>query len=182
MFLTDNIAAQVGTFALVPQIVDNVRVPVIAAGGIGDARGIAAAFGLGACGVQVGTAYLHCPEAKIAAPHRAAMQAARDDATAITNLMTGRPARGFMNRVMREVGPISDVVPEFPLAAGALSPLRAKGATAGAGAVLPAWAGQTAAPRRERGGRELTKGRWVPAPGDVPRRGSRSSKLVHTKK
>jgi len=158
MFLTDNIAAQIGTFALVPQIVDNVRVPVIAAGGIGDARGIAAAFALGACGVQIGTAYLHCPEAKIAAPHRAAMQSAGDDATAITNLMTGRPARGFINRIMREVGPISDVVPEFPLAAGALAPLRTKAEAAGSGAFSPMWSGQAAALGREMGAAELTKG------------------------
>src|SRR6266478_3899941 len=146
MFLTDNIAAQIGTFALVPQIVDNVKVP-----------GIAAAFALGACGVQIGTAYLHCPEAKIAAPHRAAMQSARDDATAITNLMTGRPARGFINRVMREVGPVSDVVPEFPLAAGALAPLRAKAEAAGSGAFSPMWSGQAAALGREMAAAELTK-------------------------
>ena len=91
MFLTDDIAAQVGTFALVPQIVDVVKVPVIAAGGIGDARGISAAFALGASGVQIGTGYLHCPEAKISAPYRAALKSAHDDGTAITNLMTGRP-------------------------------------------------------------------------------------------
>jgi nitronate monooxygenase len=157
MFLTDNIAAQVGTFALVPQIVDNVKVPVIAAGGIGDARGIAAAFALGACGVQIGTAYLYCPEAKIASPHRAAIQSAADDATAITNLMTGRPARGFMNRIMRDVGPISDVAPEFPLAAGALAPLRAKAEAAGSGAFSPMWSGQAAALGREMGAAELTK-------------------------
>jgi nitronate monooxygenase len=157
MFLTDNIAAQVGTFALIPQIVDNVKVPVIAAGGIGDARGIAAAFALGACGVQVGTAYLYCPEAKIAAPHRAAMQAARDDATALTNVMSGRPARAFINRIMREVGPISDVVPEFPLAAGALAPLRAKAEAAGSGAFSPMLSGQAAALGREMGAAELTK-------------------------
>jgi nitronate monooxygenase len=157
MFLTDNIAVQVGTFALVPQIADNVKVPVIAAGGIGDARGIAAAFALGACGVQVGTAYLYCPEAKIAAPHRAAMQAARDDATALTNVMSGRPARAFINRIMREVGPISDVVPEFPLAAGALAPLRAKAEAAGSGAFSPMLSGQAAALGREMGAAELTK-------------------------
>jgi nitronate monooxygenase len=157
MFLTDNIAAQVGTFALIPQIVDNVKVPVIAAGGIGDARGIAAAFALGACGVQVGTAYLYCPEAKIAAPHRAAMHAARDDATALTNVMSGRPARAFINRIMREVGPINDVVPEFPLAAGALAPLRAKAEAAGSGAFSPMLSGQAAALGREMGAAELTK-------------------------
>jgi len=157
MFLTDDIAAQVGTFALVPQIVDNVKVPVIAAGGIGDARGIAAAFALGACGVQIGTAYLHCPEAKISAPHRAAMQSARDDATALTNLMTGRPARGFINRIMREAGPINDVAPEFPLAAGALAPLRAKAESAGSGDFSPMWSGQAAALGRDIAAGELTK-------------------------
>src|SRR5882757_8090831 len=116
MFLTDDLASQVGTFALVPQVVDAVKVPVIAAGGIADARGIVAAFALGAAGVQLGTAYLHCPESKITPLHRAALRAARDDATAVTNLHTGRPARGLVNRLMREVGPISDVAPEFPLA------------------------------------------------------------------
>ena len=109
-----------------PQVVDAVKVPVIAAGGIADARGIAAAFALGAAGVQIGTAYLHCPESKISAPHRAALRSARDDGTAVTNLMTGRPARGIVNRVMREIGPVNEVAPEFPLAAGALAPLRAK--------------------------------------------------------
>ena len=107
IFLTDDIAAQAGTFALVPQVVDAVKVPVIAAGAITDARGIAAAFALGAAGVQIGTAYLWCPEAKISAPHRAALESARDDGTALTNLMTGRPARGIVNRVMREIGPMS---------------------------------------------------------------------------
>lgn len=157
MFLTDDIAAQVGTFALVPQIVDVVKVPVIAAGGIGDARGIAAAFALGAAGVQIGTGYLHCPEAKISAPHRAALKSAHDDGTAITNLMTGRPARGVFNRIMREMGPVSDVAPEFPLAAGALAPLRAKAEALGSGDFSPLWCGQAAALGREMPARELTK-------------------------
>ncbi len=157
MFLTDNIAAQVGTFALVPQIADSVTVPVIAAGGIGDGRGIAAAFALGASGVQIGTAYLHCSEAKIAAPHRAALRSARDDVTTITNLMTGRPARGIINRVIREIGPISDVAPEFPLAAGALAPLRARAEAAGSGDFSPMWSGQAAALGREMAAGELTK-------------------------
>jgi nitronate monooxygenase len=157
MFLADNVVAQVGTFALIPQIADNVKVPVIAAGGIGDARGIAAAFALGASGVQIGTAYLHCPEAKISAPHRAALQSARDDATAITNLMTGRPARGIINRIMREVGPISDVAPEFPLAAGALAPLRMKAEAAGCGDFSPMWSGQAVALGGEIAAGALTK-------------------------
>ena len=106
-----------GTFALVPQVVDAVRVPVFAAGGIGDARGISAAFALGAAGAYIGSAYLHCPEAKISAPHRVALKTAQADDTAITNLMTGRPARGIINRIMREIGPINAIAPEFPLAA-----------------------------------------------------------------
>src|SRR5215470_7285381 len=115
MFLSDDLSAQVGTFTLVPQVVDAVKVPVIAAGGITDARGIAAAFALGAAAVQIGTAFLFTPEAKISAPYRAALRDARDDGTAVTNLMTGRPARGLVNRVMREIGP--EIAPAFPLAA-----------------------------------------------------------------
>jgi nitronate monooxygenase len=157
IFLGDDIATQAGTFALVPQIVDAVKVPVIAAGAITDARGIAAAFALGAAGVQIGTAYLWCPEAKISAPHRAALKSARDDGTALTNLMTGRPARGFINRLMREIGPISDVAPEFPLAAGALAPLRAKAEAQGSGDFSPMWAGQAAALGRAMPAGQLTK-------------------------
>src|SRR5471030_2987303 len=127
MFLSDDLSSQVGTFALVPQVVDAVSVPVIAAGGIGDARGIAAAFMLGASAVQLGTAYLFTPEAKVSASHHKALRTARDSETAVTNLFTGRPARGIMNRAMRELGPISDMAPAFPLAGGALLPLRAKG-------------------------------------------------------
>src|SRR3954452_2284769 len=157
MFLTDDIAAQVGTFALVPQVVDAVKVPVIAAGGISDARGIAAAFALGAAGVQIGTAYLHCPESKISLPHRVALSNARDDGTALTNLMTGRPARGLINRVMRDIGPISDVAPAFPLAAGALAPLRAKAEAQGSGDFSPLWSGQAAALGRAEPAGEVTR-------------------------
>src|SRR3984893_14222276 len=121
MFLTDNIAEQPGIFALVPQVVDAVKVPVIAAGGIGDGRGIAAAFALGASGVQIGTAYLRCPESKVSAAARGALAQARDDAT----VMTGGPARAVATGVMREVGPISPHAPEFPHAATALGPLKA---------------------------------------------------------
>jgi nitronate monooxygenase len=157
IFLTDDLGAQVGSFALIPQIVDAVRVPVIAAGAVADARGIAAALALGAAGVQIGTAYLWCPEARISAPHRAALSSATDDGTAVTNLMTGRPARGFVNRVMREMGPISDVAPEFPLAAGALAPLRAKAEAQGSGDFSPMWAGQAASLGRAMPAGELTR-------------------------
>lgn len=157
IFLSDDIATQPGTFALVPQIADAVKVPVIATGAVTDGRGIAAAFALGAVGVQVGTAYLWCPEAKISAPHRAALKSARDDATALTNLMTGRPARGIINRLMREIGPMSEVAPEFPLAAGALAPLRAKAEAQGSGDFSPMWAGQAASLGRAMPAGELTK-------------------------
>ena len=157
IFLNDNLAGQVGSFALIPQIADAVKVPVIAAGAIGDARGIAAAFLLGASGVQIGSAYLHCPESKISAPHRAALRSVADDGTVVTNLMTGRPARGIVNRVMREIGPINPIAPEFPLAAGALAPLRAKAEAAGSGDFSPMWSGQAAALGRVSPARDLTR-------------------------
>ncbi|MCC6948282.1 MAG: nitronate monooxygenase [Bradyrhizobiaceae bacterium] len=142
MFLTDNLAAQPGTMALVPQVVDAVKVPVIAAGGIADARGIAAAFALGAAGVQIGTAFLHTPEAKISPMHRKALAEARDDETVLTNVMSGRPSRSILNRLLREVGPISDIAPEFPLASPAVAPLRAAAEKQGSGDFSPLWSGQ----------------------------------------
>ena len=131
MFLTDKVATQVGTFALVPQVADAVKVPVIAAGGVADGRGIAAAFALGAAGVQIGTAYLFTPESLITDLHRKALHTAPADGTALTNVFTGRPARGIMNRLMQEVGPISDTAPAFPTAGSALAPLKAKAEAAG---------------------------------------------------
>ena len=157
MFLTQDVAAQVGTFALVPQVVDAVRVPVIAAGAVADARGIVAALVLGAAGVQIGTAYLHCPEATITAPHKAVLAQGREDATALTNVFTGRPARGFLNRAMREIGPLSDAAPEFPLAANAMAPLRAKAEAAGSGDFGPLWSGQAARLGRAMPAGDLTR-------------------------
>lgn len=142
MFLTDDLTTQVGTFALLPQIVAAVRVPVIAAGGIGDARGVAAAFALGAAGVQLGSAFLLCPESTITPLHRAALQ--RDEArhTALTNLFTGRPARGIVNRIMREIGPMSAAAPAFPLATSAIAPLRSHGERNDSSDFSPLWCGQ----------------------------------------
>ena len=157
MFLTTELTSQVGTFALVPQVVDAVSVPVIAAGGIADGRGIAAALVLGASAVQIGTAYLFCPEAKMSEPYRAALESARDDATALTNVMTGRPARGLFNRLMREVGPLSQVAPNFPLAAAAIAPLRAKAESQGSGDFSPLWSGQAARLGRSMGAGQLTR-------------------------
>ncbi|HEU0084159.1 MAG TPA: nitronate monooxygenase family protein [Bradyrhizobium sp.] len=157
MFLTENIAGQPGAFALVPQVVDAVRVPVIAAGGIADGRGIAAAFALGAAGVQIGTAYLHCPESRIIPAHRAALAGAHDDATVITNVMTGRPARGVVNRLMEEVGPISPDAPAFPHAATALGPLKAAAEKRGKVDFTNLWAGQAVGLRRDLPAAELTR-------------------------
>jgi nitronate monooxygenase len=157
MFLTENIAEQPGTFALVPQVVDAVRVPVIAAGGIADGRGIAAAFALGAAGVQIGSAYLRCPESKVTGPARTALAQARDDSTVITNVMTGRPARGVANRVMREVGPISPDAPAFPYAATGLAPLKAASEKLGKLDFTNLWAGQAVRLGREMPAAELTR-------------------------
>ncbi len=157
MFLTDNIAEQPGTFALVPQVVDAVRVPVIAAGGIADGRGIAAAFALGASGVQIGTAYLRCPESKVIPAARVVLAQARDDSTVITNVMTGRPARGVANRLMREVGPISPDAPAFPHAATALGPLKAAAEKLGKVDFTNVWAGQAVGMGREMPAADLTR-------------------------
>jgi len=157
MFLTENIAEQPGTFALVPQVVDAVKVPVIAAGGIADGRGIAAAFALGASGVQIGTAYLRCPESKLTAPARAALAQAHDDSTVITNVMTGRPARGVANRAMREVGPISADAPAFPHAATALAPLKAAAEKLGKVDFTNLWAGQAVRMGHDMPATELTR-------------------------
>jgi nitronate monooxygenase len=157
MFLTENITQQPGTFALVPQVVDAVKVPVIAAGGIADGRGIAAAFALGASGVQIGTAYLRCPESTVIAPARVALAQAHDDSTVITNVMTGRPARGVANRVMREVGPISPDAPAFPHAATSLGPLKAVAEKLGKVDFTNLWAGQAVRLGREMPAAELTR-------------------------
>jgi len=157
MFLSDDIATQVGTFSLVPQVADAAKVPVIAAGGISDARGIVAAFALGAGAVQVGTAYLFTPEARVAPLHRAALRGEHVEDTALTNIFTGRPARGIVNRVMREVGPMTGEAPAFPLAGGALAPLRAASEKAGSSDFMSLWAGQSARLCREMPAGELTR-------------------------
>jgi nitronate monooxygenase len=158
MFLTEDLTTQVGTMALVPQIARAVRVPVIATGGIADANGVAAALALGAAAVQVGTAYLLCPEATTSAVHRAALKSDAARHTAFTNVFTGRPARGIVNRLMREIGPTSSVAPAFPLAAAAIAPLRAKAEARGIGDFSPLWAGQNASGCREVPAAELTRG------------------------
>ena len=157
MFLTDDVDSQPGTMALVPMVADAVDVPVIAAGGIADGRGIAAALALGAAGVQIGTAYLRAAESTISAAHRAALAHARDDATVLTNVFTGRPARGLANRVVREIGPMAPDAPAFPTAGGAMASIRAAAEAAGSSEFSPMWAGQAAGLSRPGGAAELTR-------------------------
>ena len=157
MFLTDDVSTQVSTFALVPQVVRAVKVPVVAAGGIADANGVAAALALGAQGVQIGTAYLCCPEATTSAIHRTALKSEAARHTALTNVFTGRPARGIVNRVMREMGAMREDAPRFPLATSALAPLRAAAEAKGSGDFSPLWSGQNASGCAEIPAAELTR-------------------------
>ena len=157
IFLSEDLSTQVPTFALVPQVVKAVRVPVIATGGIADAAGVAAAMRLGAAGVQVGTSYMLCDEAFTSAPHRRALQVEGARHTALTTLFTGRPARGIMNRLMRELGPLSPAAPPFPTATAALAPLRARAEAAGSSDFSPLWSGQNPTGCKPIGAAALTR-------------------------
>ena len=157
MFLSEDLTTQMGTLALVPQIVKSVHVPVIAAGGIADAAAVAAAMELGAAGVQIGTAYMLCPEATTNAVHRAALAGEASRHTALTNVFTGRPARGIVNRIVREIGPMSSAAPRFPLATAAVLPLRAAAEARGSGDFSPLWSGQNATGCREVPAADLTR-------------------------
>ncbi len=156
MFMSQDLTSQVGTFALIQQIVQAVAVPVIAAGGIANAKGVTAIKALGAVGAQIGTAYLLCPEATTSEIHRAALKSESAHHTAVTNLFTGRPARGIVNRIIKELGPINPTAPQFPLAAAAMAPLRAKAEADGSGEFSSLWCGQNATGCKEIPAAELT--------------------------
>src|SRR5262249_7646970 len=155
MFLESDPATQTGLFALLPQVADRVRVPVIAAGGIADGRGIAAAFTLGASAVQIGTAYLFCPEANISPLYRKELEETRDSGTPLPNLFGGRPARGIVTGYMREGGFLSAAAVAFPHAATLVAPLRAASEKAGSVDYLQIWAGQAAALAKPMGAEAL---------------------------
>ena len=157
IFLSDDLTTQMGTFSLLPQIVQAVKVPVIAAGGIATAQGISAALALGAIAAQIGTAYLLCPETKTSLVHRSALKSPSAQHTALTNLFSGRPARSIVNRVIKEIGPISNRAPEFPLATTAITALRSKAEANGSGDFSPLWCGQNATGCQEISATELTK-------------------------
>jgi nitronate monooxygenase len=157
MFLTTDINSQIGTFALLPQVIAAVKVPVIAAGGIATAQGVKAALALGASAVQVGTSYLLCPEATTSTVHRTALMAKEAQLTALTNVFTGRPARGIVNRLMRELGPMSPMAPEFPKATSASSLLRQRSEGLGSGDFSPLWAGQNSSGCKDISAMRLTQ-------------------------
>ncbi|HEY5722184.1 MAG TPA: nitronate monooxygenase [Allosphingosinicella sp.] len=148
---------QMGLFALLPQIADAVHVPVIAAGGIADGRGIAAAFTLGAAAVQIGTAYLLCPESLIGGVHRAALGDEAAERTAFTNLFTGGLARGLPTRLTDDLGWIREEAPPYPLASAALLPIAKAANARGETGFMPMWAGQAARLAAALPARELTE-------------------------
>ncbi len=156
-FLTKDPDTQVSTMALIPQIVQAVNVPVIAAGGIADANGVNAALALGASAAQIGTAYMLCHEATTSQVHRVALKSNSARVTALTNLFSGGLARGIVNRLMCELGPINHAAPEFPLASSAIAPLRAKAESLGRGDFSPLWAGQNVSGCKEISAAALTR-------------------------
>lgn len=154
-FLSDDLALQQNTLTLLVQILAATDLPVIAAGGIVDGKGIANALAMGASAVQMGTAFLCCHEATTSALHRAILHSPQGQQTALTNLFSGRPARGIVNRLMKELGPLSDLVPHFPYASGALAPLRAAAEKVGDSGFSPLWAGQNVSGCRDLPASEL---------------------------
>lgn len=157
MFLTEDLSTQMGIFALVPQMVQAVRVPVIAAGGIGTAQSVVAMQRLGAAGVQIGTAFLCSHEAATSALHREVLQSPAAQHTALTTLFSGRPARGIVNRLMRELGALNSAAPAFPLASAALAPLRAAAEAQGLSDFTPLWAGLNASSARNASATDITR-------------------------
>lgn len=165
IFLGEDLASQRPMLELVEALAGRLRVPLIAAGGIASAAQVRAALDRGAIAAQIGTAYLLCPEALTSALHRAALAewvAARragsnEDRTAVTNLFTGRPARGIVNRLIRDLGPLNPLAPAFPLAAQAIGPLRARAESEGSSAFSPLWSGTDPSGCREVAAGELTR-------------------------
>jgi len=157
IFLSDDLTTQVGSFALLPQILKAVNLPVIAAGGIADTAGVKAALSLGAIAVQIGTAYLLCPEAKTSPVHRAAIKSGYANHTAITNLFSGRPARSIVNRIIREIGPMNNSVTEFPLALSTMAPLKKQAESRGVGDFSALWCGQNITGCKEISASALTR-------------------------
>lgn len=171
-FLAAAPGTEMGLFALLPQIADAIDLPVIAAGAIADARGIAAAFALGASAVQIGTAYLHCPESLATPAHRALLSSEAAEGTRFTNLITGRLARGLPNRLIEELGPVNPAAPAFPHASAALAMLRAAAEAKGRTDFSTMWSGQAARLAHPESAealtRRLTEAAYAQAQGERP--------------
>ena len=159
MFLTDDLATQTGTLALVSLLVNKLDVPVIAAGGIGCAADVQAALSLGAVAVQAGTAYLLCDEAKTSTVHRQQLKDL-NAVTALTNVFSGRPARGIRNRLMLELGDICADVAPFPYASGLLGPLKQAAEAQGKGDFSSLWSGQNRSGCAEISAADMTRRLW----------------------
>jgi nitronate monooxygenase len=157
MFLSEDLTTQSGTFALLPQIVQKVNVPVIAAGGIVDAAGVAAALSFGAIAAQIGTAFLLCSETKTSQIHRVALKSDPAHHTAVTNIFSGKPARAIVNRAIREIGPIQNGIPEFSLATPAIAAIRKQAEANGSGDFSSLWCGQNASGCKEISAAQLTR-------------------------
>lgn len=156
MFLTDKVSTQLGLMSLVPQVVRRVNIPVIAAGGITDNNAVKACLQLGASAVQVGTSYLLCPEAETSEIHKQALKSEKSSHTALTNIFSGRPARGIVNRVMEELGYLSTLAPDFPYASLEISQLRQLAEKQGIDGFSPLWCGQNTQGCQEVSAKELT--------------------------
>lgn len=156
MFLSDNVSTQIGLISLVSQVVNRVNVPVIAAGGISDHKGVNACLQLGACAVQVGTSYLLCTEAETSELHKQAIKSDKASHTALTNIFSGKPARGIVNRAMDELGYMSALAPEFPYASIEMSQLRHRAEKQGMDGFSPLWCGQNTQGCREVSAKQLT--------------------------
>ncbi|KXI23588.1 NAD(P)H-dependent flavin oxidoreductase [Photobacterium sanguinicancri] len=156
MFLSNKISTQIGLVSLVSQVVNRVNVPVIAAGGISDSKGVNACLQLGASAVQIGTSYLLCTEAKTSEIHKQALTSDKSSHTAVTNIFSGKPARGIVNRVMDELGYMSAFVPEFPFASIEMSQLRHRAEKLGMDGFSPLWCGQNTQGCKEISAKALT--------------------------
>jgi nitronate monooxygenase len=146
------VTRQAGTMALVPQIVDAVDRPVVAAGGITDGRGIAAALMLGASAAQMGTAFLFCPESQVSPAHRKILAEAQDDSTRLTRLLSGKPARSMINELMDRLEDADDQAAPFPTQISLIAPLRQDD-----GQWSSLWAGQAAGLGREMPAADLVR-------------------------
>ena len=159
LFLNDDLSKQVDTLSLTAQLSQQLSIPVVAAGGIASHTDVKAMIELGAAGVQIGTSYLLCTEATTSTIHRSALKNAHS-VTAITNVFSGRPARGIRNRLMKEFGDISEVAPDFPYASIALAPLRKAAEMQSSSDFTSLWSGTNRTGCKEMSATELTKELW----------------------